>query len=56
MNTFVKIFAKEGVHISEAEARGPMGIHKRVRDCLQITYSLKPVHGFSMKCRQLNYS
>ena len=27
--TFTKIFANEGVEISEAEARGPMGIHKR---------------------------
>ena len=29
--TFVEIFRQEGVPITDEEARGPMGQHKRVR-------------------------
>uniref|UniRef100_A0A914XI92 Phosphonoacetaldehyde hydrolase n=1 Tax=Plectus sambesii TaxID=2011161 RepID=A0A914XI92_9BILA len=49
MNTFVKIFAKEGVHISESEARGPMGIHKRAH--IEKILELEEVHDRWVKVR-----
>ena len=34
--SFQKMFEKEGVPITDDEARGPMGVHKRV-SCLAIS-------------------